>query len=665
MQVMKQNKMKIRTVLATLSGNCDITQVTACENLLVCRFAAVTFAAATVATFLLRVFIFRQDILAVLTDSVAFLVAATFFYLMESWRGDPTWAKHLISIVYAGIFLHILFRFYPLIGSAIWTIGFILAVLAMLRSSRSMLYYMLGALAIGCVAALIFFPNYPAAWDAGYLLSQTLLFFVLFAAAFYVQSRTSLRHQTMIDLLIEMNKQNEERKKVEEETTRLAMYDHLTGLPNRTLFYDRLKQAILLAKRNKQELYVLFVDVDFFKYVNDTLGHAAGDEFLRQAGVRLESLFRASDTVSRFGGDEFLILLQNIHEPMDHIAQNMLNEMQKPFLLNRRKVSITCSMGIARYPKDGDDAASLVKHADMAMYKAKSEGKNNFAYFCETLRLEAMMEMELVKNLHIAMRKNNLELYYQPIVECTTAAIVGVEALIRWNHPKLGVIQPKELISLAEKTGLIVPLGNWVIRSACKQNKKWQAEGLLTVPVAVNLSLKQLEYSQFAEQVAGMLSESRLDPKYLIFDISEKSLINNLDRIRPQLSALKEMNISLCIDDFGRGYSLFRSMDELPIERIKISMESLNVIGKNMQDESVITVINAFAQHFKLGVVAECVESKGQLEYLEKICTNMQGNYFSQPMDAAQFKSFLENRETLLSQPEAESPLYVTSARNI
>ncbi len=646
----KQDDEKIGNILNNIADVWDDAQTIGYENRLYSIFAVPFFLGAGLINFILRYLMLRHMLFGVLHDSMTFILLGIALIVLLKIKFNAKYMEHILSALSAYAFIFITIRFYALIGASVWIFGAILLIFATERNTRVMLSY----LAVSLVASGVFiiFNDTNTAVNSGsaYQIIQLCFLVILLLACAAVHHLNTCRRQKARMQIAEINKQIEERKKAEEENIRLALYDQLTGLPNRTLFYDRLNQALLFAKRNNLETYVLFLDLDFFKIINDTLGHTQGDEIIRQVGQRLSGLLRKSDTVARVGGDEFIIIMQNVKKPLNNFAQSILKTIHMPYIINKQQLSITCSLGIATYPKDGQDAETLVKHADMAMYKAKSEGKNRYAFFSEDLRISANHEMELITSLQFALKHNELQLYYQPQVDCSTGSIVGIEALIRWNHPKLGMIQPMEFISVAERTGLMLPLGEWVIRTACKQNKAWQDEGLPKVPIAVNVSVKQFENNDLVRQVTRILKETGLEARYLEMELKERIMIKEMNTIRRQLEELKKLGVTISVDDFGAGYSSFHYLSQLPVERIKIPIDFIKGIDNNIKDESIITVIIALADNMHLGIVAEGVETKKQLEFLEKrFCKNMQGYYFSKPMPAGEIKRYMEEQKAKIS----------------
>jgi diguanylate cyclase (GGDEF)-like protein len=612
--------------------------------------AALIILAASAVNYFVQSYLLNHDPNEVLLDSGILILLGAVCFILSRIKMKPLLAEHLLSALCTAAYLFIAFRFYTMIGISVWILGFALLAAGMGRGSSVMLIYSSVSLCVAGLMMAIIYPNTTFSEGALYYIIQLCVVAAMLSVCAAVHHMHVQRRKTAEMQMEEMNRQIKERKKAEEESVRLALYDQLTGLPNRTLLYDRLNQALLYARRNELETYVLFLDLDYFKIINDTLGHMYGDEIIRQVGKRLSGLLRKSDTVARIGGDEFVMVLQNVNKPLNSFAQTILKSIHMPYMVKKQQLFITCSIGIATFSKDGEDAETLIKHADMAMYKAKSEGKNRYAFFSEDLKITANYEMELITSLQFALKRNELQLFYQPQVDCSTGKIVGVEALMRWNHPKLGQMQPMEFIAAAERAGLMLPLGEWVMRTACKQNKAWQDEGLIKVPIAVNVSIKQFENNELIKQVKMVLKETGLEAKYLELELKERIVIKEMEKIKSQLETLKKLGVTISVDDFGTGYSTFHYLSQLPVERIKIPMDFIKGIDNNLKDESIITVIIALADNMHLGIVAEGVETKKQLEFLEKrFCKNMQGYYFSKPMPAVEIKRYMEDQRVKIS----------------
>jgi len=433
--------------------------------------------------------------------------------------------------------------------------------------------------------------------------------------------------------------------KSEKEIEVLAYYDGLTNLPNRILFSDRLNQAINLAKRTGNLIGVLFMDLDSFKSINDTMGHGAGDIILKEVAQALEDRLRKTDTVSRFGGDEFLIMLNNIGNPEDiiKVSDDIMEIFTKPFDLNGQEFYITASAGVAVYPIDGEDTETLIKNADIAMYKAKSKGKNQYVLCTTVMKEEVRRNIMLSNSLYRALERGELDLYYQPLVKMQTGKIIGLEALLRWKHPEMGMIPPSIFIPLAENNGLINSIGAWVLKTAISQNKRWQNQGFAPLRMAVNLSVIQFNNPRFVEMVEQMLQETGLASKYLELEITESIATKEAGSTADTLNRLKRLGVSISIDDFGTEYSSLNRLKMLPIDRIKIDMQFVQGIEGSEKDQAITKVIINLAKSLGLEVLAEGVETNVQLEFLsQKMCDEAQGYLYYKPMPAIEIEKILD-----------------------
>lgn len=435
-----------------------------------------------------------------------------------------------------------------------------------------------------------------------------------------------------------------ERIKAEEIVRYQAHHDYLTNLPNRLLFNDRLALSLANSKRNEKFVGLLFLDLDSFKLVNDTMGHDVGDQLLKGIAKRLSGIIRESDTMARIGGDEFTILLQDLSFPEDagKVAEKVISSFNEPFLLDDREFFITTSIGITIYPIDGEDVKTLLKNADIAMYKAKSQGRNNYRFFTPTMNEKNMHRLDLENSLRRGLEKNEFEIYYQPQVEVSSGKIIGHEALLRWNHPQKGLLSPTEFISVAEETGLIVPIGEQVLKRACNQNKDWQMAGFPPMRVAVNLSARQFLQQNLVHKIAQILDEYGMDPCYLELEITESLAMQDLDFTIKTIQELRRMGISIAVDDFGTGYSSLSYLKRLPIDIIKIDRSFIRDINIDPKNEAIIQTIILLAHNLNLKVIAEGVETIGQREYLQdKKCDEMQGYLLYKPMSASQATEIL------------------------
>ncbi|PLR80414.1 putative bifunctional diguanylate cyclase/phosphodiesterase [Bacillus sp. V33-4] len=431
-----------------------------------------------------------------------------------------------------------------------------------------------------------------------------------------------------------------QRKQAEKTIQYMAYYDGLTGLPNRNMFKKHLNEV--LNERKNQMLAVLFLDLDRFKIINDTKGHAVGDLLLKLVAKRLGLAVQNDGVVSRQGGDEFIILLEDTDkEKAVNVAQRMLDEFSHSFEINSQEIFVTTSIGISIYPVDGEDEETLLKNADTAMYLAKERGKNNFQFYTDQLHLLSSRKLELENGLRKALEQEQLVLYYQPQVELKTGKIVGVESLIRWQHSDHGFISPDEFIPLAEETGLIVPFGKWVLRKACEQNKMWQQQGYKAIPIAVNISVRQLQDDDFVELVKKVLNETGLDPRYLELEITE-SIMQNIDRSENILNQLKDLGIKISIDDFGTGYSSLSYLKHLPIDGIKIDKSFVDdIINHSNQGAMVKTMID-MGHNLNFTVIAEGIENQEQVAFLEQNdCKIGQGYFYSRPLPSDEIEKIL------------------------
>lgn len=436
------------------------------------------------------------------------------------------------------------------------------------------------------------------------------------------------------------------RTRAESEIEQLINYDTLTGLPNRSLLHDRLKRAIAQAARDDLLVGVLFLDLDRFKKINDTLGHSAGDILLKTVAKRLAACVRESDTLARLGSDEFVALLlgSNSVEGITTVAKKILMLISEPIYIEGQEIYTSGSIGIAVYPMDGDDSHTLLKHADLAMYQAKELERNNFQFFSREMNIKVVERMMLENSMRKALDREEFFLVYQPQVDARSGQITGMEALLRWQHPDLGLLAPDKFIYLAEETGFIIPIGEWVLQSACRQNKAWQDQGLPAVRVAVNLSAKQFGQYHLDEMVSATLMETGLKPEWLELEITESAIMKNADQNASILRKLKRMGISLAIDDFGTGYSSLSYLKHFPISRLKIDRSFVKDITTNPDDAAIAEIIIAMAQTLKLSVIAEGVETRAQMELLSfNNCIEMQGYLFSRPVPAEQFAELLRD----------------------
>jgi diguanylate cyclase (GGDEF)-like protein/PAS domain S-box-containing protein len=426
-----------------------------------------------------------------------------------------------------------------------------------------------------------------------------------------------------------------DRKLAEERVQFLAYYDALTGLPNRTLLQDRLAKALGGAHRRKDKVAILFLDLDSFKIINDSLGHSVGDLVLQEAAERLKRWAREQDTVARVGGDEFLLVLTGLKDVADAAvaAERIVNMMTAGFVVQGHSLNVSCSIGVTIFPEHGADCETLIKNADAAMYCAKENGRNWFRFFTEDMNAQVVERLTLESSLRLALGREELFLVYQPQVDIATGRITGLEALLRWQHPKLGLVPPDKFIRIAENSGLILPIGEWVLRTACRQARKWQDEGLPAVSLAVNVSAVQFRQEGFCELIRKVLHETGLAPQYLELELTESLLLSSGDVTLSVLQALKAMGLKLAIDDFGTGYSSLSYLKKFPVSKLKIDRSFVRDIAVNLDDAAITTAIISMAKSLNLKVIAEGVEDEAQMSFLCAYhCDEIQGYYFSKPL---------------------------------
>lgn len=461
-----------------------------------------------------------------------------------------------------------------------------------------------------------------------------------------------------------LKKEITQRIKVEKKIKKMAFYDGLTGLANRELCDERLKQRLNQAERSKTKTAVLFIDLDNFKEVNDSFGHAYGDELLIQFSKRVNSELRDDSSLSRISGDEFIILLGDIDNPtsISILAERILNILSKPFSLHGHDAYIGLSMGIAVYPDDGLTAQQLIKQADIAMYHAKTEGKNTYRFFSAQLDQQAKDKFSIRTHLKQALNNNELSLAFQPIINTASQKTIGAEVLLRWDNPELGQVPPDIFIPIAEENGLISEIGDWVLVEACKQNKAWQNQGYDPIIMSINISARQFAYSKFISSVIGSLKHSNLDACYLELELTETTVMKDVNTAIKRLDMLDKLGIKLTLDNFGTGYSSMSHISKLKLNRIKIDRSFTKNISTNPEQNITINTIISLARNMKLKLTAEGIETEQQLNFIaNNSCDCVQGFFYAKAMPACEF-------ETILQQPQftnSDLPIVLTLSNNI
>ncbi|MES2898766.1 MAG: EAL domain-containing protein [Pseudomonadota bacterium] len=458
-----------------------------------------------------------------------------------------------------------------------------------------------------------------------------------------------------------------ERKLTEQHIRHIAHHDDLTGLPNRSLIRERLDQAILHAQRRSRSVAVAFIDLDGFKLVNDGLGHNAGDELLKVVGARMQECVRREDTLGRFGGDEFVIILADQSDNPLSIApvlEKIRQAVHEPVLLEGQEVQVSCSMGVVIYPRDGGDPNTLMMNADAAMYRAKEMGKNVFQFYTREMNASVEQKLVLLEGLRSALDEHQFHLLYQPKVDLRSGLIIGVEALIRWQHPEHGMISPLRFIGLAEESGLIVAIGDWVLQTACRQNKAWQDAGLAPITMSVNVSPRQFEDKRLVERVAQAMQDSGLDAASLELEVTESLIMRDLAQSVGKMRELEAMGVALSIDDFGTGYSSLSALKSFPIASLKIDKSFVRELADNADDQAIAMAVISLGHKLNLRVIAEGVETEQQCSFLrDNECDEMQGYLFSPPVAASRIHSLLEEQARILLECGAVIESEVMAAR--
>jgi len=455
------------------------------------------------------------------------------------------------------------------------------------------------------------------------------------------------------ELLLRSMHYSIERKRYQVELEHQANYDALTGLPNRNLLHDRLRQAVYSQSRSPHTVAVVFIDLDHFKFVNDSLGHSTGDKLLKGMADRLRLVLREGDTVARLGGDEFVLILkdQTNDEIIFRAMHRIIQEVSQPMTIEGKELYVSCSAGISLYPQDGSDVDTLLKNADAAMYRAKEHGRNNFQFYTSEMNERVNERLALENALRRALERREFLLHYQQRVNLATNTIVGAEALVRWNHPEWGLVFPARFVPLAEETGLIVQLGEWVLREACRQARAWIDQGLNPGMVSVNLSARQFRQEGLVRMVSRVLEETGLDPRVLEMELTESMVMHNIDAAIATLNGLKSLGVSLSVDDFGTGYSSLAYLKNLPIDKLKIDRSFVRDIGTgdDADDGVLAAAIVSLGHSLHLHVVAEGVETDAQMRFLKRHrCDEVQGYYYGEaltPEGHAKLLAKLANRK--------------------
>jgi len=428
--------------------------------------------------------------------------------------------------------------------------------------------------------------------------------------------------------------------KAQHKIRHLAYHDALTGLPNRMLFMDRIDQAISRAQREDGLFALLFIDIDHFKVINDSMGHDAGDQLLNVLSQRLREVLRKSDTVARLGGDEFTVIIEGLDNADDavNVSKNILSALDVPALVNGKEVYVGGSIGIAMYPQDGDSFGALLKHADIAMYRAKELGRNTFQFYASEMSQKAMYRLELENQIRTALKEDQFVVYYQPKIDLTNNQCVGAEALVRWNHPERGFISPDDFIPLAEEIGLITQLDEWVMKTACKQFKQWATDGISLQNLSVNISSRHFKENNLIDYCKTLLEMIDILPQHLEIELTESALVDNYENAKHILHELHDLGVHIALDDFGTGYASMAYLKEFPFDTVKIDRSFVRDIPEDKEDAAIVTAMIHLSQALNLSIVAEGIETESQKEFLaQNACAYGQGYLWSKPVSAEEF----------------------------
>ena len=521
-------------------------------------------------------------------------------------------------------------------------------------------------------------PNTPFIFVTGTLGEDTAVESLKIGATDYVLKQRMTRLATSVRRALKEREERLRREKAERELRKsedqlrfLAYHDALTDLPNRALLLDRVAQALASAHRNKGRFAVLYIDLDRFKTINDSLGHPVGDMVLKQVAERMQGCARECDTVARLGGDEFVVVLNGVRDGTDAAiaADRLRRAVEAEVLIQGIRLSISCSVGIGVFPEDGEDGETLLKNADIALFSAKSSGRGRWQFFTRKMNGRALERLKLENSVRQALPKNELFLEYQPQLDLATGRIVGAEALLRWQHPELGLVPPSTFLPVAESLGQILPIGEWVFKTACTQARQWQKEGIAPFTMAVNVSDVQFRHGSLAETVQRALDESGLAPKYLELEFAEGSLLSNTEAIKPLLLQLTGMGVSLAIDNFGTGCGSLNYLRRFPFSKLKIDQSFVQTISDDTRDAAVTAAIVAMGKALQMKVIAACVEKEQQADILRSLgCDQAQGYYFGRPLDASFLTQMLQSHRLWgydplpMTTPRPPEPLFQVSS---
>lgn len=679
---MKDPKFKrsLPLVFNRLNNEDDPVKLLYYHNIFACMFGASLMLVGGLANILVRCFLPDPDLPAALFDGVFFLLLAFAFIYISKKQFSGNIFDHLVSLLYSIWIFFVVIRYYSIIGPAIWTIVFFVICMSIVRLKLTMLVYLGFTIFISGLYVTFILPYDIFQFNNAYFLAQNLLFTLVFIMAYVSFSYNINRYDKALvrlndvtaqkkvigdlyqEILVskdELDQQNsklilfnEEIKRSEERLHFLAHYDHLTELPNRKMMLERLHLLVKLSENEKSTFYIVFIDLDNFKKINDTLGHTYGDHYLKSTANRLQALVHTEDLLGRIGGDEFALIIQrNIKKDAAyHYIEHLRNQLCDKITANTSEFNISASFGISVYPQDGIDPLELLKNADTSMYKAKELGKNNIQFFKKDMKDEILEKIEMESLLIKAFDNEEFFIEYQPQFTTLDHTIRGFEALIRWDSPHYGRVSPLDFIPLTEEMGLIIGIGEWVLLTACHAFKELEDRFNQDLYISVNISTVQVKDKNFVNTIKKVLHETQMNPEHLELEITESLFIDNIENTIEILNELKALNIRIALDDFGTGFSSLSYLRRLPIDTLKIDKSFIDDLTGEGASSRIVGDIISLGHNLDAAIVAEGIENSIQFEYLKhNKCDCIQGFMFGKPMSVADVLNLLNNNETLLS----------------
>lgn len=664
-----------------LNSENDPNKIVYYQNVLACMIATPLLFLGAIANIIVVYFFWGADLYSVLFDSAFFILLAFVFEFISRKKMDINLMDHFVSLMQSILLAFIVIRYYGIIGPGVWSVSFVMTIIAMMRMRLTMLYYVAITTFI-CGSYITFlFPNNAFQFSSAYFIVQNILFcffFGLAAAAFYLNlnrydkavkrlnsvisqkeqinvlcKRLTHSEETLAKKNIELQVYNEEIKKNEKRLHFLAYYDHLTELPNRKMILERLHLLIKLSEVENLTFFVVFIDLDNFKKINDTMGHAYGDRYLQTIANRLQEIVHAEDLLGRLGGDEFALIIQRniLKEEAYCYIENIRNQLCYEIKTACSEFNVSASFGISLFPQDGKEPFELLKSADTSMYKAKELGKNNIQFFRKDMKEDILRKVEMESLLLKAYENKEFFIEYQPQFDALNHSVRGFEALIRWDSPHYGRVAPLSFIPLAEETGLILGIGEFVLSTACYQFKKLQDRFKQNINISVNISTIQMKDRNFVNVIKKVLYDTQLNPQHLELEITESLFIDNIKETIDIIKELKSLNVRIALDDFGTGFSSLSYLRRFPIDTLKINKSFINDLSDKDASIRIVGDIISLGHNLDASIIAEGIENSTQLEYLKRTnCDYIQGFMFGKPMCVNDVENLLTQNKPLKSQ---------------